>query len=154
MRLQYRGTAYEYNTSTLEASETDVYRLQSDAQKRCRTLQEANYPLTYRGVHYTTGQVAAALAVPSVRSSQTLVYRGSQYIRNGDGRLVENQAANGVIAAKVATPSTTAGLTKQLGRIHQDNLRRNLERRLQSAQQQGDQNLIRLLEAESRELAL
>jgi hypothetical protein len=43
---------------------------------------------------------------------------------------------------------------KEIARVHHANLRRNLERRLHAARQRGDLALIKMLEAESRELAL
>jgi Domain of unknown function (DUF4278) len=153
MRLQYRGTAYEYNVPTLETSEADINWFQQEQRKRCQTLQEANHLLTYRGVQYTTNQLAVTLSTPVARSNKQLLYRGVSYTRNANGTIVSNRPSNAVVSG-IAVPATTAGLTKELGRVHQDNLRRNLERRLQSAQERGDQNLVSLLEAESRELAL
>jgi hypothetical protein len=41
-----------------------------------------------------------------------------------------------------------------LSTIHLDHIRRRLERRLQIAQENGDENLIEMLEKESRDLAL
>jgi hypothetical protein len=38
---------------------------------------------------------------------------------------------------------------KETAQLHQINLRRNLERRLEAARARGDENLIRLLEAEA-----
>lgn len=150
MRLIYRGASYEYNSSALETREADLLRRHQGAYQRCRTLQETSYPLTYRGVRYTTDQVAEALSsTPTLREPQRLVYRGQQYIKHPNGTI------EGVAAEKaVRVPNTTAGLFKEVNRIHQENLRRNLQRRLQMAKQQGNQSLVRLLEAESKQLAL
>jgi hypothetical protein len=150
MRLIYRGVNYDYNPLSLESRESDVLRRSQGAYERCKTLREANYPLTYRGVQYTTSQVAEALAeVPVLRSSQLMTYRGQQYIKHPSG------AVESVVADKpVTVPNTTAGLFREIGRVHQENLRRNLEHRLEIAKQRGDQSLVNLLEAESKQLAL
>ncbi|HEY9847056.1 MAG TPA: hypothetical protein V6D03_12790 [Candidatus Caenarcaniphilales bacterium] len=41
----------------------------------------------------------------------------------------------------------------EVSQIHQDNIRQTLEHRLQVARAQGDESLIRLLEAEQRQQA-
>lgn len=150
MRLIYRGASYDYNSPSLETRETDLLRRHQGTYQRCKTLQETSYPLTYRGVRYTTDQVAEALSsTPTLRSPQKLVYRGQQYLKHPSG------AIETVVAEKaVRVPNTTAGLLKEVGRVHQDNLRRNLQHRLQIAKQQGNQTLVNLLEAESKQLAL
>jgi hypothetical protein len=148
MRLTYRGTSYEYTNSPLEARESDVFNQQREAQQRCKTLQENRYPLTYRGVRYTTDQVATAMAMATPRTPQALTYRGVKYIRNVDGT---TQFAP---AALPAIPNTTLAALREVSRVHQDNLRQNLARRLQAAKARGDQNLVSMLEAESKQLAL
>ncbi len=149
MRLTYRGASYEYNTSPLEVRESDIFRAQQEAQRRCRTLQENRFPLIYRGSRYTTDQVANALSTPATRTSQTLIYRGVKYVRHADGT---TQLAAADRCEMI--PHTTLGALREISRVHEANLRRNLERRLQAAKARGDQNLITLLEAESQQLAL
>jgi hypothetical protein len=146
MRLTYRGASYDYNTSPLEVRESDVLLHSLETQRRCRTLQQS-YPLTYRGSRYTTEQVAAALAVPASRSAQVLSYRGVKYVRNLDGSM---QPAT---LEGVTVPNNTAAF-KAISKVHKENIRRNLERRIQAAKERGDQTLVSLLEAESKELAL
>jgi hypothetical protein len=150
MRLIYRGANYEYNSPALETRETDLLRRHQGAYQRCKTLQEASYPLTYRGVRYTTDQVAEALlSTPTLRTPQRLVYRGQQYIKHPNG------AIETVVAEKATrVPDTTAELFREVNRVHQENLRRNLQHRLLMAKQQGNQALVSLLEAESKQLAL
>lgn len=151
MRLVYRGASYDYNSPSLEVRETDVLRRNQGAYQRCKTLQEASYPLTYRGVRYTTAQVAEALSsTPALRGPQKLVYRGQQYTKYPNGAIAKVAADK----AAVRVPNTTAELFKEVSRVHQDNLRRNLQHRLQIAKQQGNQALVNLLEAESKQLAL
>jgi hypothetical protein len=148
MRLTYRGASYEYNAAPLEVRESDIFSHNWEAQQRCKTLQENRYPLTYRGVRYTTDQVATALSMPILRSSQTLSYRGAKYVRNVDG------STQMVPSAQPSAPNTTMAALRELSRVHQDNLRQNLARRLQAAKARGDQELVNLLEAESKQLAL
>jgi hypothetical protein len=152
MRLQYRGVRYDYTVPSLETREAEILRASQAAQRRCRTLQEGNYPLIYRGVRYTTEQLAAADATPVARSSQSLTYRGAHYTRNADGTIAASTGSQSV--SNVVVPSTTAALAKQLSRVHHDNIRRNIERRLQAAKASGNQSLVAMLEAESRELAV
>lgn len=146
MRLTYRGASYEYNTSSLEVRNSDILNHNQQAQ-RCRTLQENNYPLIYRGVQYTTAQVAAANSMPIVRTTQTLTYRGARYTRYPDGTI-------GAASERQVVPHTTTAVLKELSRVHDENIRRSLERRLQAAKQRGDQSLVSMLEAESKQLAL
>ncbi|MDX2241907.1 MAG: DUF4278 domain-containing protein [Leptolyngbyaceae cyanobacterium bins.302] len=147
MKLTYRGASYEYNTSPLEVRESDIFSRNWETQRRCQTLQENAYPLTYRGVRYTTDQVATALSTPASRSTQALIYRGVKYARDPDG-------TTRLSTTQVSIPNTTAVVWKEVSRVHHENIRRNLERRLQAAKARGDQSLINLLEAESKELAL
>lgn len=149
MRLTYRGASYEYNNSPLEVREGAIFNRSRDAQQRCQTLQERSYPLIYRGVQYNTNQVAASLLTPAPQAPQSLIYRGTKYIKNPDGSI---QLERGM--SEYTVPKTTLAATKEISRVHRENLRRNLDRRLQSAKARGDQSLISLLEAESRELAL
>ncbi len=149
MRLTYRGASYEYNTSPLEVRESDIFRAQRESQRRCRTLQENRYPLIYRGSRYTTDQVGVALSTPAPCTSQTLIYRGVKYVRNADGT-TQLAAAD----RSEMIPQTTLGVLKEVSRVHEANIRRNLERRLQAAKARGDRNLIELLESEFQQLAL
>lgn len=150
MKLTYRGASYEYNQPSLEVRESDILTQNRSAYQRCRTLQENGLHMTYRGVKYTTDQMAAAFSpAPSHRAAQALSYRGVKYVRLPDGstQLVEP-------GRPVVVPHVASLAVKELSRVHQENLRRNLERRLQAAKARGDQGLVSILEAESRELAL
>ncbi len=145
MQLTYRGTQYEYNQSPLEVRENDVL-LNRGLSQRCKTLQEARYPLSYRGVSYTTDQVVGLSTDHALQTAQNLFYRGASYLKHPNGS-VEVLAAGKTVRVRVPAVS-------ELSSVHTAHLRRNLERRLQSAKEQGDQHLITLLEAESKELAL
>lgn len=147
MKLTYRGASYEYNNTPLEVRESEILNSRS-TQNRHRTLQETHYPLMYRGNRYTTSEVVPALASSGAYAAQPLSYRGVRYTRSQDGTIV-----SGVNEPQVV-PATTAAVIREVSRIHRDNLRRNLERRLQAARERGDRVLVNLLEAESEALAL
>lgn len=149
MNLIYRGDSYEYNPSSLEVREVDALRRYRSAQ-RCKTLVESNYPLFYRGAVYTTAQIAQAFtSTPVSGSPQLLTYRGAQYVRNANGIVEFARPAKASLAPKAITPDFLEAAT-----VHHENLRRNLERRLEVAKGQGNENLVSQLEAESKQLAL
>lgn len=148
MNLIYRGDSYEYNPSSLEVREVDALRRYRSAQ-RCKTLVESNYPLIYRGATYTTAQIAQAFTSTPVPSRpQLLTYRGVQYLKNANGMVEFARPAKASLAPKAITPAFLEAST-----VHHENLRRNLERRLEVAKGQGNENLVNQLEAESRQLA-
>ena len=148
MNLIYRGDSYEYNPSSLEVREVDALRRYQSAQ-RCKTLVESNYPLIYRGATYTTAQIAQAFnSTPVSSSPQLLTYRGVQYLKNANGIVEFARPAKASLAPKAITPAFLEAST-----VHHENLRRNLERRLEVAKGQGNENLVNQLEAESRQLA-
>ncbi|EKQ69082.1 hypothetical protein OsccyDRAFT_1691 [Leptolyngbyaceae cyanobacterium JSC-12] len=149
MKLSYRGASYEYNHSPLEVRESDILTHNRSTQQHCQTLQENCYALTYRGNRYTTNQVIAALSTPASYTPQELRYRGVKYIKNP----VDGTTQLAIALQGEATPETTIAAVREVSSIHRDNLRRILERRLQAARERGDQSLVSLLEAESRELA-
>jgi hypothetical protein len=45
-------------------------------------------------------------------------------------------------------------IENQISQVHLDNMRRNLERRLKVAQANGDEDLVKLLQKESEQLAM
>lgn len=150
MKLIYRGASYEYNSASLEVREVDALRHHHNAHQRCQTLAEANYPLIYRGATYTTAQVAQSLASVTVSGSpQLLTYRGVQYTRNANGIVEFARSAKASLAPKTITSAFIEATT-----VHHENLRRNVQHRLEVAKGQGDQNLVTQLEAESKQLAL
>lgn len=150
MKLVYRGASYEYNPASLEVREVDILRHYQSAHQRCHTLSESNYPLIYRGARYTTAQVAQSLASVTVSGTpQLLTYRGVQYIRNANGIVEFARPAKASLAPKSITPAFVEATA-----VHHENLRRNMQHRLEIAKGEGNQNLVSQLEAESRQLAL
>ena len=131
MKLSYRGVSYEHSSPTLEVTEGEILGKYRGASWRCHTLKETPIPqpnvaLKYRGVGYNPSHITTPDGVCNVR----------------------------VTAAKVASPVVFSKnlVNKAIENTHRDNLRRNLERRLQVARERGDQVLVNLLEAESKQL--
>lgn len=155
MKLSYRGATYDYNPPSLEVPEAEILSQRQYASRNCHTLREhtipnPNLPLTYRGVTYTRGQIAAAERSLG-HSNVTLTYRGASY---------RTHAAHATVPVAVARAERSVVIPdrvpvlKEVGKIHQANLRRNLERRLKVAKSEGNFSLVTLLEAEFRQLAL
>ncbi|MCW6035390.1 DUF4278 domain-containing protein [Spirulina subsalsa FACHB-351] len=135
MELCYRGVHYQRQPLSLEVSEGELsgkYRGQSYNYRYPRhipTLQ-TKPPLKYRGVAYQY--------CPMIQTENTL------------------KAQLAAIAENCGNPAPVARLNRaqETAQVHLYNMRRNLEYRLQVARARGDQNLIGMLEKESRQLAL
>jgi hypothetical protein len=123
MKLCYRGVFYE------SAPATDTFAPE-------QTLQP--YTLKYRGCIYTVNP-AAQRQVVSVRPNVKLTYRGVTYGLN-------DTAQPQSIAPR---PAATRA---QVAAIHRENLYRNVQRRLQVAIEQGNEELIHLLEQELHQI--
>jgi hypothetical protein len=133
MKLTYRGAQYEYEPSNQEVTEGEIggnYRGQP---------WHVHYPkhipvphsiknLTYRSVAYSTGRPVAAKSQAVTRLAAALENNSIWSTRNPD---VIDEAA----------------------RIHLANIRSSLERRLAVAKAKGDENLVRMLEKESKQLS-
>ncbi|WP_421658783.1 DUF4278 domain-containing protein [Leptothermofonsia sp. ETS-13] len=131
MKLSYRGVNYEYQPLTLEVTENEILGKYRGVNWRCHTLNEMPVPqadrvLKYRGVAYHTNRNVETCQADSTQSARP--------------RAIKPVAASAVVTRKA------------IEETHRENLRRNLERRLQAARERGDQNLVNLLEAESRQL--
>jgi hypothetical protein len=77
-------------------------------------------------------------------------YRGVSYSTRPHlaGEVTPNTCPLPVLKPHIIVPDET------LSNIHLNNIRRRLERRLQIAQDNGDETLVHLLQKESRDLAL
>jgi hypothetical protein len=130
MKLTYRGIDYDYTQPTLEVTEGEILGRYRGAAWRCQTVQE----------------------LPIPRPNAMLNYRGASYLSNPTAGIQPVQMAH-TIATRRPIPCTTGPLRQEVSRLHQANVKRSLEHRLQVAQQQGDRRLIDLLEAERGQLA-
>jgi len=138
MKLIYRGNSYEY----------DPTQATGNTGRPGRSAQpfRAPYTMMYRGV---TMQIDPQAHTPARSESHDLSYRGTRYRvdRDDQGRVnLTTLPAN-------QKPIQTFSPQREAGRLHQTNLLNNLQRRLQSAQERGDQALVDLLEAERQQIA-
>ena len=135
MKLRYRGVTYEREPSTLEVIEGEVggkYRGQN---------WHHSYPR-----HMT-----------HLRNKPSMEYRGVAY-----GSISHGVQSNTIATSSVETKacSCPVNFSKQPGftiineaaKIHWENIRRSLGRRLEVAEASGNKNLVSLLEQESKQL--
>lgn len=131
MNLTYRGIKYEREPLNIEVIEGEVagkYRgreWQHHYPKHITELRPKLY-MQYRGVAYSTRPVAGEIT--TAEQLKAIAQNNS----HKKPRLVYDEAAM----------------------IHLDNMRRNLERRMEVAKESGNKNLVQMLEKECKELAL
>lgn len=141
MKLTYRGVSYEHNPAMLEVNEGEIggkYRGTSWKHHYPRHIPvpQPKIDLKYRGVAYCTGDpvdVEAALLRKNYAQATS-------------------QALNVTNEVELHHNSRQQVLV-ELNQAHLNNVRRSLEHRLQVAREQGDRDLIRLLEAEVEQIA-
>jgi hypothetical protein len=137
MKLCYRGVEYDYTPPVLEVSESEML-----GHYRGR-------PLHFSYVKH----------VPFPQSEANLTYRGAGYHTNRHGEVeavVQVNKAPQEPQFKPVFDSMAAArrsLLQESARVHQDNIRRSLERRMQIAHSRGDMPLVRQLEEELHQLA-
>ncbi len=139
MKLTYRGVEYDYNPPVLEVTLSDIagqYRGQKTQYSYVRHVpipQQAER-LSYRGVAYKTTRTGAIqqlsdrTATPNVWANLTSKLTGS-------------------------SPAAQArrGLLKESSALHQQNIARSLQHRIEVAKQKGNQALLDQLESEMRQ---
>lgn len=134
MNLNYRGINYQKDLPTIDMAEGEIggqYRGQAWTQRYPRHIpvpQQPSPQLKYRGVSYCNNPRANAEACFAAPSAEIPARVGPTCD----------------IRPKVCDP---------IEQIHIANLRRRLEYRMEVAKNQGDRNLVRMLEAESKHLA-
>ncbi len=135
MKLRYRGVTYEREPSTLEVIEGEVggkYRGENwhHSYPRHMTHLRNKPSMEYRGVAYSSishGVQSNTIATSSVEEKACCC---SVYLPKQPVFTVINEAA----------------------KIHWENIRRSLGRRLEVAEASGNKNLVSLLEQESKQL--
>lgn len=140
MKLLYRGSTYEYDPTQPKRTDSD----------RFENVREP-FTLTYRGSVYRLDphqQPAPATYQP--RSAYQLTYRGDTYQVQPNGE--RTTVARPIRSSKTPLTVSAIALSRNLSKVHQANLERNLNRRIQSAQEKRDYALLALLEAEQRQL--
>jgi hypothetical protein len=144
MKLIYRGVSYDT---------TDLNPL--DAGHKAVEPFRAPYDLRYRGVTYRVDPTREAEAAMPLERPTVLTYRGVAYRLDGMPPQVNRPSAK--------RPRTNLwprleqlyqrSDSDQLHQIHQGHIYRNIQRRLQAAQAQGNQGLVHQLEQELRQMA-
>ncbi|MBW4574773.1 MAG: DUF4278 domain-containing protein [Aphanothece sp. CMT-3BRIN-NPC111] len=133
MELSYRGVNYENHPPTLEVTEAEI----------CGK---------YRGQNFSFRYVRHIPLPPPVPK---LMYRGVAHGNNqpsAQGTVADQPVAR--IAGKtLPIPKSSENFLDEAAIAHQANIRRSLERRLNIARAKGDESLLRLLEAESKQIA-
>lgn len=134
MKLHYRGVEYTRPPHNLEITEGEVagkYRGQDWRHHYPRHMVDLQpkVGLQYRGVPYKTCRVAAKKPMAEVEVQRQQLNRS---LGQTQPRAVADEAE----------------------KIHLDNMRRNLERRLQVAKAKGNESLVQMLQKESQDLAL
>ena len=139
MKFNNRAFNYEPNLSNIELTESEIVDNQGTDWKQ-------KYPR-----HIPVPQVKIDLKSPAVECST------GDLIDIEANQLRQNYIADDSVAVTkknevVLTKTKRQQLLEELNNVHLNNLRRNLERRLQVAREKGDENLISLLEAEFEQL--
>lgn len=135
MKLSYRGVSYEKDSSILDIIEGDIggkYRGNDWKYHYPRHIPQQQPKLyrQYRGVSYSTRPLTSGESPPMADTSTTAT------------------------SCAVSLKYPRKIVTNYASQTHLDNIRRNLERRLQVAKAKGDESLIELLEQESQQLTL
>jgi hypothetical protein len=135
MKLSYRGVPYDQNSLNLEFKEGELagkYRGQDWNYRYPRHIPQLQPKIfmQYRGVAYST------CPLPKKEGCKEYLWE------------------TGVKSCRSYIPQKSHLATPDPGSIHLENIRRNLEHRLQIAKANGDQKLISLLHKECRQLSI
>jgi hypothetical protein len=135
MRLSYRGVNYEKELPTLEMNEGEIigkYRGQDCNYRYPRHIPQLKpkWYRQYRGVAYSTRPIPR------------------------EGEIIFPQWNSTGVYCPVPIKHPHAVVVNEISQTHLENIRRHLERRIQVAKENGDENLIDLLEKEFQQLAL
>ncbi|MDX2096710.1 MAG: DUF4278 domain-containing protein [Leptolyngbyaceae cyanobacterium bins.59] len=135
MKLYYRGIAYDSDPE----------------QRRPDQGNQIPYELKYRGISYRVDPTQTAVESP-IPSIDNLTYRGVRYqvARLRDKVIIRSSAIKASATRLVAVPATFP--RRYVAKVHHANVVENLSRRLQVAREHGDQQLVKLLEAEQRQI--
>lgn len=135
MKLSYRGVSYESEPSILEMNQGEMggkYRGQQWQYRYPKHIPQVQPKLymQYRGVTYSTRSVPRTVNSPVAQSELTGTF------------------------CPVPVKKDYQVFRNEMAKTHLENIRRNLERRLQVAKESGNDNLVNLLEKESEQLAM
>lgn len=126
MQLSYRGHSY-----TQDATSVDMV--------------DSGLSGSYRGRAHT---FTYPRHIPVAQPTYNLVYRGAAYHTTATGGVTPTAPQPMVPAARVRVPRSLQGA---YGNVHQLNIQRRLQQRIEAAKAKGDQNLLLLLEHEMQQ---
>ena len=135
MKLNYRGTEYDYTPPSLEVKESEItgcYRGRPIhfTYTSHRPVPQPVSHLVYRGVHYSTpGEDLVSAPSPALTATKKMS------VADNPGRRARRQAL------------------REAAEIHRHSIQRSLEHRILVARSQDNQWLIQQLEAELHQLA-
>ncbi|AFY59165.1 hypothetical protein Riv7116_6850 [Rivularia sp. PCC 7116] len=134
MKLIYRGIKYEHAPATVEVTTAGVCGKYRGAEWKCHYSQytpvtDNAVELKYRGVSYYSGNPEK---VEELKKRKKL-----NFIFGNSNKISFRNRVN----------------ANQLNQTHQQNLLRNVQRRLEVAKRRGDENLIRILQDEVNQLS-
>ncbi|RZM78732.1 arginine synthesis PII-interacting regulator PirA [Leptolyngbya iicbica] len=137
MKLCYRGVEYDYTPPALEVSESEMLGHYRGRPLHFSYVRHVPFPqpeanLTYRGTPYHTTRQGAIEAVVQVNKAP----QQAQF----------KPVFDSMAAAR-------RSLLQEAADMHQANMKRSLERRMQVAQAKGDDRLLRQLEDEMHQYA-
>lgn len=137
MKLCYRGVEYDYTPPALEVSESEVLGRYRGRSLRFAYVKHVPFPqpeadLGFRGAAYHTNRYGHVGPATSTKKGSL----GSKFMPVFDSMAAERRH-----------------LLEESARIHQGNIRRSLQRRLEVAEAQGNDALIRQLKDEMHQLA-
>jgi hypothetical protein len=134
MKLTYRGIPYEYEPAEFNTVDNGL-----SGQYRGQTVQ-FRYPRH----------------VPQPRLVHDLTYRGAAYRSDGSqpvkAPVEQTTAVDRAIKARSVRDARQA-LMLEMARVHKENISRSLRHRIDVAKAQGDDVLLRQLEAEQHQTA-
>lgn len=138
MKLCYRGVSYDYTPPALEVSESEVLGHYRGRALRFSYVRHVPFPqpqadLTFRGNAYRKDTYGR---VESVKPTQNAPKRASKFTPVFDSMAAARRQ-----------------LLQESASVHQDNIRRSLERRIEAAQSRGDEALLHQLKEEMHQMA-
>ena len=126
MRFSYWGKRDEYISPTIEVTEREIQSKFYKTSGRCHTFAEVQVP-----------------KAPQRLEGQNRIYSQRDNFKT---ELKQGRKKRPVYSA--------TRVSQQLRRIHNANIYRSLERRMQAAKDREDESLLRVLESELRETVL
>ena len=154
MKLTYRGVDYDYNPPVLDVTQSEAacqYRGQSATVNYVRhvPITQPAEQLKYRGVAYQTtrqGEILQLADRPAIQGqqpahSEAVARKASVF--QGLRKLAGNSPA----------ASARRELLKEATQVHKQSISRTLAHRIEVARAEGNESLLRQLEAEMRQTA-